>query len=310
MASTWERATVDGGDGVPLSYLHCGDGGRVERVVVCLPGLAGTSEDFPVPVGYPSGTAFLCLPPVEEVPGAGPDAWLRDHAVCTQHFVDRFDVSTQHLVAGSASTQRALLWTTYRPETFASLTLVDPDLGAPGPLRCWLTKNFGFFVVPTHVVCSPARPPPLPVTHPPARSSDLPADVDVARVASAASFWNLARDFQITHEPRYPEVGELRRILVTGGTGFLGAQTIAELQRRGHDAVAFALPGDNAVPSGVDLVEGSLDDPVAVRRAVEGVDAVIHSAAFVSDWARYEVFDKINVQGTVNILEQAHRQGI
>ena len=81
MAPTWETVTLDGEGGTQLSYLCARDGVPIERAVVCLPGLAGSAADFPVPEGFPPGTAFGCLPPVEEAPRIGPADWLVVDAV-------------------------------------------------------------------------------------------------------------------------------------------------------------------------------------------------------------------------------------
>ncbi|MFI6376896.1 NAD-dependent epimerase/dehydratase family protein [Streptomyces sp. NPDC050546] len=62
------------------------------------------------------------------------------------------------------------------------------------------------------------------------------------------------------------------RVLVTGGAGFIGSHVVAALRERGHEAVVF----DVREEPGADV-----RDPVAVRRALAGVDAVCHQAAMV-----------------------------
>ncbi|MGI5427321.1 NAD-dependent epimerase/dehydratase family protein [Streptomyces sp. CA-179760] len=62
------------------------------------------------------------------------------------------------------------------------------------------------------------------------------------------------------------------RVLVTGGAGFIGSHVVAALRERGHEAVVF----DVREERGADV-----RDPVAVRRALAGVDAVCHQAAMV-----------------------------
>ncbi|UFR00771.1 NAD-dependent epimerase/dehydratase family protein [Streptomyces sp. Go40/10] len=62
------------------------------------------------------------------------------------------------------------------------------------------------------------------------------------------------------------------RVLVTGGAGFIGSHVVEALRARGHEAVVFDVRED----PGADV-----RDPVAVARALAGVDAVCHQAAMV-----------------------------
>ncbi|MEV7323585.1 NAD-dependent epimerase/dehydratase family protein [Streptomyces sp. NPDC093970] len=62
------------------------------------------------------------------------------------------------------------------------------------------------------------------------------------------------------------------RVLVTGGAGFIGSHVVEALTARGHEAVVFDVRAD----PGADV-----RSPVAVGRALDGVDAVCHQAAMV-----------------------------
>src|SRR5436190_15698874 len=100
------------------------------------------------------------------------------------------------------------------------------------------------------------------------------------------------------------------RVLVTGGSGYLGGAIVRALARHGHDAVVFAR---RATASGLpgQLFDGDIRDRRAVQRAADGVDAVIHSAALVSIWqATPSTFDEINVGGLETMLEVARTAGI
>jgi nucleoside-diphosphate-sugar epimerase len=97
-------------------------------------------------------------------------------------------------------------------------------------------------------------------------------------------------------------------VLVTGASGLLGGAVARVLVARGEDVRTL-----QRRPSGVggasDLA-GSVTDPDAVRRAVEGVDAVVHLAARVSLAGPREEFDAVNIGGTTTLLDAAERAGV
>lgn len=64
------------------------------------------------------------------------------------------------------------------------------------------------------------------------------------------------------------------RVLVVGGTGRVGRRVVKELRRAGHVPTVFARDV-SAVPRGVEAVAGDVRDQVAVRRALDGRDAVV-----------------------------------
>jgi dihydroflavonol-4-reductase len=110
---------------------------------------------------------------------------------------------------------------------------------------------------------------------------------------------------------------EKGKILVTGGTGFLGAYVIRELAergwavraiRRGNTLPAF-IPAD--IVRQVEWVAGDVLDVVALEEAMEGVDGVVHAAAKVSFASRdrHELFS-INVEGTANVVNMALAQNV
>ncbi len=97
--------------------------------------------------------------------------------------------------------------------------------------------------------------------------------------------------------------------LVTGGTGFVGANLVRELLADGRTVRVLARPGgDRRALEGcpVEIAEGDLLDPGAVRQAVRGVREVYHVAADYRLWARdpSELF-RANVDGTRHVLEAA-----
>lgn len=71
------------------------------------------------------------------------------------------------------------------------------------------------------------------------------------------------------------------RVLVTGGTGFLGGHIVQELRSVGHESIVFARNSSNTrslEQSGVEIRRGAFDEPESLRAACQGVDAVVHAA--------------------------------
>jgi farnesol dehydrogenase len=100
------------------------------------------------------------------------------------------------------------------------------------------------------------------------------------------------------------------RVLVTGGTGYLGRAIVRALAAAGHTLVVF---GRTATGSGLPghLVDGDIRDSMAVDAAAAGCDAISHTAALVSIWRRRsQDFDDVNVGGLRNVVAAAKRHGI
>jgi len=101
------------------------------------------------------------------------------------------------------------------------------------------------------------------------------------------------------------------KVFVTGGTGFIGGEIVRQLRARGDDVVCLARSpekGKAVAALGCELVAGDLSDTEALRKGMDGCDAVIHAAAM------YEVgipakqrpaMWEANVAGTERVMEAA-----
>jgi UDP-glucose 4-epimerase len=98
-------------------------------------------------------------------------------------------------------------------------------------------------------------------------------------------------------------------ILVTGGAGRLGYWTASKLTEAGHRVKVFDLPNVNwsHVESLPDTTThmGDITDPESVEEACRNAEAVVHLAAVLPPLseANRELTQRVNVQGTLNILE-------
>ena len=109
------------------------------------------------------------------------------------------------------------------------------------------------------------------------------------------------------------------RVLVTGGSGFIGSHVVDKLRARGHEPVIYDLrpsPWHRDPAADCDTVEtvlGSITDREALERALHSCDAVAHLAAVadVNDvHASPEDAERVNARGTVTVLEAARRAGV
>src|SRR3954462_9650346 len=103
------------------------------------------------------------------------------------------------------------------------------------------------------------------------------------------------------------------RVLVTGGSGFIGSHVVDKLGEHGVSPRIFdLLRSPHHKPGEIDTFVGSLMDTEALRLAMAGCHAVIHLAAVadVKDVHNEPSYaENINTRGTLNVLEAARKAG-
>ena len=101
------------------------------------------------------------------------------------------------------------------------------------------------------------------------------------------------------------------KVLVTGGTGFLGRAIVARLAKD-HSLTLLVRPtaSRDGFPAGVAFASGDVTDRMSVVTAAQGHDAIIHAAALVKLVATAAEFDRVNVAGFENVLWAAAEAGV
>ncbi len=104
------------------------------------------------------------------------------------------------------------------------------------------------------------------------------------------------------------------RYLVTGGTGKVGNAVARALADRGDEVVALvrqAARGREALPPGIELAVGHVNETDALARAVEGADGVFNCMGLPEQWLRDDGrFDQVNAQGSLNVIRAAREAGV
>jgi farnesol dehydrogenase len=100
------------------------------------------------------------------------------------------------------------------------------------------------------------------------------------------------------------------KVLVTGGTGFLGRRIVSELApRHSLRLLVRSTASRERFPEGVEFAMGDVTDRASLERAMAGCDAVVHGAALVKILAPAADFDRINVGGLEHVLQAAEGAG-
>ncbi len=101
-----------------------------------------------------------------------------------------------------------------------------------------------------------------------------------------------------------------KRFLITGGAGFLGINLTRHLLVRGHDVVTLDL-ADFTYPerSRITEIKGDIRDLATVKRAMQGVDMVVHTAAALPLYTPQDIYTT-DIDGSRNVLQAAYEEGV
>ncbi len=103
----------------------------------------------------------------------------------------------------------------------------------------------------------------------------------------------------------------MRKVLVTGGGGFVGKALVKGLRARGIDCIVF---GRNRYPEAEDLGAvcciGDIRNRDLLTECSKGVDTVFHVASLTGIWGQWTDYFSINVQGTENVLFACEKNSI
>ncbi|MFV8320032.1 NAD-dependent epimerase/dehydratase family protein [Mycobacterium sp. 23] len=111
---------------------------------------------------------------------------------------------------------------------------------------------------------------------------------------------------------------ELGSVLVTGGSGFVGANLVKTLLERGHRVRSFdRAPSPLPQHPKLEVLQGDITDKAVCEAAVDGIDTIIHTAAIIDLMGGASVTEEyrqrsfsVNLGGTQNLVEAGQKAGV
>ena len=105
-------------------------------------------------------------------------------------------------------------------------------------------------------------------------------------------------------QPAISKTSNPRKVLVTGGGGFLGQAIVERLVKRGDHVSSFCRNRYHSLKRlGIKQICGDIADQTSVEKAARGMEYIFHVAAKPGVWGKYEEFYRPNVVGTQNIID-------
>jgi nucleoside-diphosphate-sugar epimerase len=103
------------------------------------------------------------------------------------------------------------------------------------------------------------------------------------------------------------------KVFVTGGSGFVGGRLIERLVAAGDEVRALArsdAAGEAVRALGAEAVRGDVTDRASIEAGAEGCELAFHSAARLGDWGPWEEFERVNVDGSRNVVRACAAAGV
>jgi UDP-glucose 4-epimerase len=123
------------------------------------------------------------------------------------------------------------------------------------------------------------------------------------------TFWTVSR--RRCHWSKHKEGTTVMKIVVTGGSGFIGSHIVDELITQGHEVVIYDLDAPR-YEQACAFIRGDIRDVDRMTNVAKGKDAIYNIAAEanVNRFSESPLFsNEITSHGTLSVLEAAHRAG-
>jgi NADH dehydrogenase len=102
------------------------------------------------------------------------------------------------------------------------------------------------------------------------------------------------------------------KVLITGGTGYIGSRLRERIRDEGHDVrLLVRIGSEDKVDSSYEVVSGDIFNTNACLRACDGCDAVVHLVGIIREFPSKGItFDQYHRAATANIVDAARRNGV